>query len=378
MRKYLYATTAIVAASALAGPAAAEDPVSLGVSGVHIFNAEYVVQDTGVGDAGAGRRSHIFNRWGTVTFSGNTTLDNGLQVGASFDFKTEIVPADKGGGVEDAYVWLEFGGFRTQLGARNGASNTMHYQSPTPSMWGWGLESSVFGNPLQVGDNKTGYSSTYITSSGDSEKITIFTPRVEGFQLGASYTPENCQQARGSCSGRFGLGIVGGPQLQNDGGVDSIWEVGANYVGSFEDVDINVSAGVLRGSQEVPTATTDDLEVHSLGFQASTQGFTFGAAHRSSNGGASSGGDVNNWSVGLRYATGPWGIGVQYINMDAENDAEAGDDEYNAYEIGGTYDIGPGIQFAFGYQHHELKDNLNNAANENEVDAVFMGNVIYF
>ena len=81
----------------------------------------------------------------------------------------------------------------------------------------------------------------------------------------------------------------------------------------------------------------------------------------------------------MRYATGPWGIGVQYIDMDAENGAdEAGDDEYNAYEIGGTYDIGPGIQFAFGYQHHELKDNLNNAANENEVDAVFMGNVIYF
>ena len=251
MKKYLYATTAIVAASALAGPAAAEDPVSLGVSGHHIFNAEYVVQDTGVGDAGAGRRSHVFNRWGIVTFSGNTTLDNGLQVGANFDFKTENVRYENGGRIEDGYVWLEFGGFRTQLGARNGASNTMHYQSPTPSMWGWGLESSVFGNPLQTGGNTTGgYSSTYITNSGDSEKITIFTPRVGGFQLGASYTPENCQQAGEACSGSFNLGIVGGPHLQNDGGVDSIWEVGANYVGSFEGVDINVSAGVLRGGQE--------------------------------------------------------------------------------------------------------------------------------
>ncbi len=398
MKKYLYATTALIAAGALAGPAFAEDPVSLGVSGHHLFNAEYVDADDGVGEPSFGRRDHIFNRWGILTFSGNTTLDNGLQVGATFDVKTENVQFENGGGVEDGYVWMEFGGFRAQFGARNSAANVMHYQSPTPSMWGWGLESPVFA-PVNGGGNGTlAYSSTYLTNTGDSEKITVFTPRVMGIQVGVSYTPELCQQAGGvtagaaftGCNGNFGLGIIGGPATDNVGTTaGQVWDIGANYVNSFDEVDLNISGGFTHGEPEVSSAVagavgSDDLEGFSAGLQVSYQGFTFGTAYREvndgtfSSAGISSGGDRTNWSVGLRYATGPWGIGVQYVDMEVEAGMGAGEDEYNAFELGGTYDLGPGIQFVFGYQHHNLEDNLSGIGSENEVDAIFVGNAVFF
>ena len=387
MKKYLYGTTALVAAGALVGPAAAEDPVSLGLSGWYLFNAASVDADDGVGQAGAGARDHVLSRWGVISFSGNSTFDNGLQVGAVFDLKTEAVPG--GGQFEDSYVWMEFADFRVQLGARNSAANVMHYQSPTPSMFGWGLESPIFTFTAAGGNTTLAYTGTYLTTSGDAEKITVFTPRFSGFQLGVSYTSENCQAANAACAGFFGLGSIGGPFNETGAGSESIWDIGANYVGGFDEVDIALSFGYTHGEPEtgstvVGTAGSDDLEAFSLGGQLSYQGFTFGAGYRQSNDGAFTGtgiaGDFDreNWSVGLRYATGPWGVGIQYVEMDVEAGAGASEDEIGALEIGGTYDIGPGVQFVFGYQNISMADNLGAVASENEVNAVFVGTAVFF
>ena len=388
MKKYLYGTTALVAAGAIVGPAAAEDPVKLGIGGWYIFSAGFVDHDDGVGQPAFGTRDHIFSRWGIISFSGNSTFDNGLQVGATFDLKAEATPG--GGQFEDSYVWMEFADFRVQLGARNSAANVMHYQSPTPSMFGWGHESPVFTFTTPGGNATLGYPSTYLTTSGDAEKITVFTPRFSGFQLGVSYTAENCQNANAACAGLFGLGSIGSTFSNATAGQsDTIWDIGANYVGGFDEVDIALSFGYTHGEPEVGStvvgvAGSDDLEAFSLGGQLAYQGFTFGAAYRQSNDGGFTGmgiaGDFDrtNWSVGLRYATGPWGVGVQYVEMDVEAGVGAGEDELAAFELGGTYDIGPGVQFAFGYQNTSLDDNLSAAGSENDVDAIFVGTAIFF
>jgi len=387
MKKYLYGTTALVAAGAIVGPAAAEDPVKLGVGGWYIFNVGHIDADDGVGAPAAGTRDHIFSRWGIISFSGSTTFDNGLKVGAVFDLKAEATPG--GGQFEDSYAWMEFADFRVQLGARNSASNTMHYQSPTPSMFGWGFESPVFTFTAPGTNSTLAYTSTYLTTSGDAEKITVFTPRFSGFQLGVSYTPENCQAANANCAGLFGLGSIGGTFSDTNAGSESIWDVGANYVGSFDEVDVALSFGYTHGEPEVEStvvgaAGSDDLEAFSVGSQLSVGGFTVGAAYRQSNdggfGGTGISGDFDreNWSVGVRHATGPWGYGVQYVEMDVAAGAGNGEDTVNAIEVGGTYDVGPGVQFAFGYQNISVEDNLSAVGAENDVDAVFVGTAIFF
>ena len=104
MKKYLYGTTALIAAGAVAGPAVAEDPVKLGVGGWYIFNVGLVSGDDAVGEPSANARDHIFSRWGIIGFSGNSTFDNGLQVGAAFDLMAEVTTG--GGQFADSYLWI--------------------------------------------------------------------------------------------------------------------------------------------------------------------------------------------------------------------------------------------------------------------------------
>ena len=256
-------------------------------------------------------------------------------------------------------------------------------------MFGWGFESPVFTFTAPGGNSTLAYTSTYLTTSGDAEKITVFTPRMGGFQLGVSYTPENCQSANANCAGLFGLGSIGGPPAENNAGSDTLWDVGMNYVNTVGDVDLRMSFGYTQGEPEAASTVTgaagsDDLEAFSTGIQASVNNITVGAAYRQSNDGGFTGtgvvGDFDrtNWSVGARYATGPWGFGIQYVEMDVEAGAGAGSDELEAFEIGGTYDVGPGVQFAFGLQNITMTDNARAAANENDVSAVFVGTAVFF
>ncbi|MBM3516779.1 MAG: porin [Alphaproteobacteria bacterium] len=386
MRKLLYCSTALVAVAAWAGTAAAADPISLGVSGYWVQNWNYQDADDGPDEPAEGRRDHAFKHWGVVTLGGKTALDNGLEVGLNFEEMVTQLPDESGGRNFDTYGFFEFGGFRVEAGARQGAQASMHYQSPTPSNFGWGLESPIF-TMVDGGSNATGgYSTTYVGSGNRGPKLTVFTPRFSGFQLGVSYTPENCKQATG-CDDLGFAGTIGGEPLENEAAdVEQIWGVGANMVQTLNEVNVAVSGGYLRGSQEVEAAARDDLTEWSAGVNLGYMGFTAGAAYKHSNNADPADGDTNNWSLGLRYATGPWAIGIQYINDSTETAANA-EDTYEAFEVGGAWDAGAGIQFVAGFQHHSLESDTPFVAdgdatigegNQGDVDGVFVGSVIFF
>ena len=77
MKKYLYGTTALIAAGAVAGPAVAEDPVKLGVGGWYIFNVGLVSGDDAVGEPAENARDHVFSRWGCLLYTSPSPRDRG-------------------------------------------------------------------------------------------------------------------------------------------------------------------------------------------------------------------------------------------------------------------------------------------------------------
>ncbi len=99
MNKILMGTTALVAAGILAGSAAAADKVKLGVGGYFHAQLIFASQDDGTGvdltsgtvddEPGANRRTHKVAREGEIHFSGSTTLDSGIQVGAQVQLEAE-------------------------------------------------------------------------------------------------------------------------------------------------------------------------------------------------------------------------------------------------------------------------------------------------
>jgi predicted porin len=215
-----------------------------------------------------------------------------------------------------------------------------------------------------------------VSLTSDDEKITYFTPRMAGFQLGVSYTPDtNVEEANGGDA--LANGSYGGLPADTDN-FGNTYELGVNYVNKFNGVDVAVSGSYGKAKDELNTAATDDRTEWSVGGRIGIAGFTIGAAYREDNLGRGTGvgGDRTDYNVGVRYATGPWGVGIQYANATTEQ--TVGDDEQEAFEVGGSYDLGPGVQLQAGVQFWSSDDNANAVGAQGDSTIVFVGTFLSF
>ncbi len=381
MKKLLYGTTALVAAGVVAGGAQAADKIKMGVGGyfyaylVAGSDDDNAATATTAAQPGNNRRSHQINREGEIIFTGKTTLDNGIQFGVQVQLEAETC----GDQIDETFMWASGSFGRVNVGSENSAHYLMGYGASAPSHWSAGLNSpgSRFHN---VGGNAAGFQTTNAQLTSDSEKITYFTPRMAGFQLGVSYTPENCENNGGSCTGSYS----GFHPDASTGQQSEVIEIGANYTGKIGGANIGLSAGWGEGDVEGTSAANlaagnEDREEWTLGARASWSGFTVGGRYYyDDNGTSAANTDQEAWVINLRYVTGPWGMGIQYASNEVEAGVGAGKDEAEAFEIGGSYDIGPGIKMVGGIQFHDLDDNANNQANENDATVVFVGTFLSF
>ena len=387
MRKILFGTTALVAAGALTSAANAAEQLKMSVGGY--FQA-YLVggnQSDGAGQPGANLRNHGIQREGEIIFSGSTTLDNGLQVGVQIQVEAETC-ADQ---IDESFMWVSGSFGRINIGSENSAAYLMHYAAPQPSHWAFGLNSPNFSTAAAGGG--TTYLHTNPTSlSSDAEKVTYFTPRLAGFQLGASYTPEYCEEGRWDgnnavlserpCGGSY----AGFGNERNGGQQSEIVEIGVNYVNKFGDVDVAVSGSWGQADAEpnaagAAVAGVTDREEWSIGGRFGYAGFTIGGAYRDDNRGLGTpNSDRQDYNLGLRYATGPWGIGIMWAHANIEDAGATGKFETDAYEVGGSYTLGPGIVLNGGIQYwdHQEDDAALQNANSNEATIFFIGTHVGF
>jgi len=108
-------------------------------------------------------------------------------------------------------------------------------------------------------------------------------------------------------------------------------------------------------------------------------GFTIGAAYKEDDLGTSgSNTDRQDMSIGVNYATGPWTMGVEYVHSVVEAGAGLGEDETDGFQVGGTYDLGPGITLTAGVTYWDVQDNLGAAASENEAIEFIVGTIVEF
>jgi predicted porin len=373
MKKLLYGTTALAAVGLMVGSANAADKIKMGVGGYFQGFMVYGSQDDGTGEAAAGRRSTAVQQESEIIFNGSTTLDNGIQFGVQVQLEGETC----GDQIDESFMWASGSFGRINLGSENSAAYLMHYAAPAPSGWSHGLNSPNFSHATTGGATNFPHTNP-VSLTSDDEKITYFTPRMAGFQLGVSYTPDtNIEDANGGDA--LSTGSYGGLPADTDN-FGETYEIGANYVNKFNGVDVALSGSYGQAKDDVNTAgVTDDRKEWSVGGQVSMAGFTVGAGYRQDNLGTDgSNTDREDYNVGVRYATGPWGVGVEYAHVTIERGAGLGEDEVDAFEVGGSYDLGPGVQLQAGVQWWSADDNLNVAANEGDSTIVFVGTFLSF
>ena len=319
MKKSLLATTALAAlgAVAVAGPATAAEKIKVSVGG-------YMEQWFGYADSKNNvtpdRDGFDQQSDGEIHFKGSTTLDNGIKIGINVQLEGQT----SGDQIDEQYAFVEGSFGRINLGSENAASYLMHYGIPSH---GAGLDSGDATNWIAGGD----FTAARTNGRGidnDSEKVTYFTPRFSGFQLGASYVPEIAQDNDV------------GPNSNNSVRDDS-FSIAANFNHAFGDIKLQASAGYQDFGDDDGVAG-QDLESYQFGLRLGFSGFgiagTYGEEDRSA--GQVFTGTQETIGVGLNYAAGPFGVSLAYIG--ADNDDLA--DEQDAFELGAKYKLGPGVE----------------------------------
>ena len=360
MKKVLYGSTALVAAGALASPAAAEEGVKLGLGGY--YNSFFWVGDYDE-DAGDPRDLGPTGIYadGEVHFKGSTTLDNGI----TFGVQIELEAFQSGDQIDENYAFIEGSFGRFVIGGENTAAYMMQYGAPfvgAPINSGWvtsfvpppvgvttgsavvpgAAASPTSASPATTATTSTAIAvttgfrtpalSTYGDLTNDDHTIDYFSPRFSGFQLGVSYTPANTINGEGK---NFPV------QADQDSELNNGFSVGVNFVDSFGDVDVAVAGGYRRA--ESPDGSgLEDPEMYSAGLNLGYAGFTIGGSFLLEDSDRA----TDGWGAdaGISYSTGPWGASVTGFHSEVEGTAASGEDDMNAIVGAVSYAVGPGIK----------------------------------
>jgi len=422
MKKVILGTTALVAASAMTlASASAAEKIKLNVGGY--MQTSFVIADY---DTDTDQLPTDVRYEGEVHFTGSTVLDNGLKFGVNIQLEARQ-STDQ---IDETFIFVEGAFGRVNLGSENAASYLMHYASPSPVI-GWTL------NDSNANASGFGTPATSATEVSDADKITYFTPRFSGFQLGASYTPDGDEET--------GTASPYSP-IQDEGAADEAYSIGVNYIGKFSGVSVKASAGydlITRSGVDVVTAavvtststavhtftaangggttltntyvdgvlttaavtggatalttitsaavstttatttvaattastSTEDTDEFSVGLNLGFEGFVVGAAYKySDNDGGNDDLERHDYNVGITYGQGPWTVGVQYAGVELDG---AGNGNLDAVVIGGKYILGPGVTAFGGVQYWQGEDDLVGTEGE-DATVFFVGTALSF
>ena len=354
MKKILLGTTALVSAGLIAGPALASDPLAVTVGGT-VTAGFYVIDADDIG-ATSFTDTAVKLVARNIDIMAEGTLDNGMVAGViatlslGDDWNTAATTVGGnlvGGNNNDAvfrelFAYLEGGFGRFEIGGTDGAAFKMHYTSP----WfvpGNGLDSPNILNAVLAASAFR--HSTFSLMAADSNKVTYFTPRFAGFQLGGSYTPETSFNGPNP----NGLGLLPNSAVN----IGDVFEIALNYAGSFGGVDVGADGFYVSG--ESGPVAADPVE-WGLGLNLGMAGFTLGGAWYQSEDllvasvpvPSAAGVEEEVWTVGLSYGTGPWTVGVAYLTDEISSPGFSA--EIESWQAGGGYNLGSGVDVGVDVQ----------------------------
>jgi predicted porin len=369
MKKALLATSAIIAAGIIAAPAIAAEkkaagPIALKLGGYFTLMGVHTSQDDGAGQPGANLHSTMITKEAEVSFSGSTTLDNGVTVGVDVQLEAETC----GDQIDENYIWFSGSFGKVFLGGENGAGNKSFRGSSVPAA---GFVSTWTSNYRVYATGGNGAANPFRSDvTSDSEKITYFTPKMGGFEVGVSYTWDS-SETTSSYAGQAA------DNTAND--QSNVWELGATYAGNTgkDGVSYAVSGAYIKGDNE--TAGGVDQKVWSIGGDVTFSNITIAGGYGNNNQATTgSNTDLIDWNLGIKSSSGPWSYGISYANFTDEEGAGLGDDTRKHWLAAASYAFGPGISLSAAIENVKFEDNLNAAGAENNATSIMLGTALFF
>lgn len=354
MKKLLLASVAVSGLAFAAAPAHANIDLTLG--GYFKGYGAFVDQDESVGT-----EVNTFDilRATEIHIGGETTLDNGLTVGAHFELEADM---EDSANINESYVYFSGDWGRVNFGGEDGAAFLLQVAAP-------GADANIDGvrqliQPFVSTGGLTGGKLDYANDrTGKADKFTYLSPVFYGFQAGLTYSPDTDAASSVGGVGTNTTGSTGSGTTQ-----DTV-ELAVRYEGQFDQVGVIAGAGYSLGNVQAGAPAVEDREVINAGLDLNIGAFGVGAAYVQDNN-ATTDGDADTWVLGADYTTGPFTIGASYFDRDVENGTDI-----QRYTGGVSYEYGPGMSFRGSIQHIEFDPT---AGSDADGTAVLLGTNINF
>jgi len=374
MKKLLVISTALAGVTLLSAPASAALKMDLGGYfrgyGVYTDNNE-------VGGAGANLRNFDFRRDNELHFNGETTLDNGLTVGAHTELKVGGSASNDGNAnhVDETYAYFSGGWGRVNFGQEDGAAYLLQVAAPSADSNIDGMRvyiQALQPRTLQTAQEGAGGAHAAAQNAANNDwnfdpatldyqqadhrqvdRLTYLTPKFNGFQAGLSYAPKTTANNVGSS--------IAAPVADNvvNGAARDLWEAAARWDGEYQGVGISLGGGYSGSSFDTaPTLAvkraltagqydfTDSTDSWNIMGNLTYSGFSLGGgfvrnetsrtacaesaglASVCANAGTETlrSGDISRdtWVVGGAYDNGPYHLGLSYLNASTDYAAITG------------------------------------------------------
>ncbi len=408
MKKILVGTSALVAASAIAGSAVAAEPIQLSVGGFGSVFVGYASQSNTYLKAVDKEASKVDVKGDNeIHFKGKTTLDNGLTIAVKYELEAGGTNNTNDDHVSK-YAISMGGAFGTVIaGVDDNAMTALAARSPHMGnrLFGGGIsEGSLIGGdwvlkPKSKIDDlpnnpdanqkakyhadqllkQTDYiDASYITTGNGTESISYLSPSIAGFTLGASYIPDTNQKKH--------------DEKQPTGKkIARAYGVGLGYANTFGGVGVQADIGWLNGGSKLKaeelaldgaTAKSKGRNEYQAGLSLSYSGVTVGGGYHmikeklgvttAANKEVKGSFDHSAWEAGIGYKTGPFGIAVSYLDLkqadldlkgDLKDMSQKGR-RSRAVQLTSEYTMGPGVMLVGGVGYTKFEDKDSKEASD--------------
>jgi hypothetical protein len=326
----------------IAGHANAAEDFKVGLSG--FLNAGFLVQD--VSDTNKEYDMASIRTDNVINVEGSTVLDNGLKVGAVAGFSLDQNASQNNIYQEELYASVGGAFGDVNVGRRRNAASLLHTFIPSAGIGTYAVDDARTNS--FVGGITGMTTATSLDQAEYANRIMYFTPRVEGVQLAASFTPETDPNVNFS---NDGFNRYQGSAIQNE------YSLGGNYTRDFGGLVYNGSIGYTAGDAPAASGLVQDSEAYhagaSLGYAGVTAGGAWGFYKNPI------GGNEQRYGGGLKYETGPYTFGGSALRRETTTQkgfALANGQDVgiaHLYEVGAKYALGPGVSTGVGVYYND-------------------------
>ena len=338
MNKLLIGT----AAAALFTVPAAGGPISVTLGGY--MNSMYYSTDVDGNLYG----DDYFLEDGEIIIKGEGSSDGGLTYG----FQVQIENSASGDSTDEHYAYVKGDFGKVIVGGENAVADLMTVSAP--KFLGW----KTYDNKFDTWKDTVGYKKPLVGNedlSRDSAKLSYYTPKINGLQLGVSWTPNTKEPS----------GPSGALNQVADSDYEDVMSYAVRYSGELGGSKVKLSYSFEEGDSN---DRSKDAEGSSFGVNVSNGPWEIGGTFYEAEDLAEDY-DIETSHYGIQYKLGSnTKIGVAI--HDQENSSYAGvkgsDTEITV--IGGSYKIGPGAKLTVSFEDAE-QDNVSGT----DVNADFLG-----